>query len=98
MAAHVPPEALVVKNRSGSGSARTSLRGWYLRVDRSAAVDTDGNFYLLHQYLTFRDRIFGATLEPTDPPLVLGYGGRDGEAIDLTAALTRILPTWQTAR
>jgi hypothetical protein len=31
------------------------------------------------------------TPAPSDPPLVLGKGGRDGESIDLADALARVL-------
>ncbi len=96
-AAQLPAEPLVVHARGGKGSVRTPLQGWYLRVDRSMAVDTDGNFYLLQAHLTLRDRLRGYTPTPDDPPLVLGYGGRDGESIDLVDALTRLLPTWREA-
>ncbi|HEV6952438.1 MAG TPA: hypothetical protein VKY86_04205, partial [Promicromonospora sp.] len=35
-AAGLEPEPLVVRGYGGRGTARTPLRGWYLRVDRSA--------------------------------------------------------------
>ena len=63
---------------------RTSLRGWYLRNDHSAAVGTDGRYY----HLTIMS---GRTVSPSDPPLVLGRGAKDGEAIDLKDALKRAL-------
>lgn len=92
--AELPSEPLVVKSRTGSGTARTTLRGWYLRVDRSSAVAEDGEFYVLTAELSLMDRIVGVTLKPSDPPLILGFGGRDGDSIDLADALTRLLPGW----
>ena len=44
----------------GGGSARTRLKGWYLRADRTVAIDVDGRFYVLSKPLTVRERLFGA--------------------------------------
>lgn len=96
-AANLPTETLVVRARGGKGSARTSIQGWYLRVDQTMAVDSEGNFYLLQDHLTLKDRLRGFTPTPSDPPLVLGYGGRDGESIDLVDALTRLHPQWRSS-
>ena len=92
--AGLPSESLVVKARNGRGTARTNLRGWYLRVDRSSAVAEDGQFYVLTAELSVLDRARGVTIRPSDPPLILGFGGRDGDSIDLPDALTRLLPGW----
>ena len=51
------------------------------------AVGTDGEFYLLTVPASLRARVRGADLAPSDPPLVLGKGARDGESIDLADAL-----------
>lgn len=77
------------------GHAKTPLRGWYLKVDHSVGVDQEGNFYVLKSFLSLPERLKGVTPEPSAPPLTLGYGGRDGESIDLVDALTKILPTWR---
>lgn len=96
-AADLPTEPLVVKGYGNRGSARTPLRGWYLRVDRTSAVTPDGDFYVLTAPLTPLDRLRGTTPEPSDPPLVLGAGGKDGDSIDLSDALDRLLPGWDGA-
>ena len=96
-AADLPTEPLVVKGYGNRGSARTPLRGWYLRVDRTSAVTATGDFYVLTAPLTLLDRLRGTTPEPSNPPLVLGAGGKDGDSIDLAEALTRLLPGWDTA-
>lgn len=96
-AADLPTEPLVVKGYGNRGSARTPLRGWYLRVDRTSAVTPDGDFYVLTAPLTTWERLRGTTPAPSDPPLVLGAGGKDGDSIDLTDALTRLLPGWDAA-
>ncbi|MCP2266933.1 hypothetical protein ACFQHV_02495 [Promicromonospora thailandica] len=94
-AAKLEPEPLVVRGYGGRGTARTGLRGWYLRVDRSAAVSTDGGFYVLTAPLNLLDRVRGTRPEPARPPLTLGAGGKDGESVPLADALERLLPGWQ---
>ncbi len=89
------PEPLFVTHPGNGARARTPLRGWYLRDNRSMGVDVDGNFYLLTAPLTLLERLRGVRPEPGDPPLILGKGGRDGETIDLVDALTRVWPDWQ---
>ncbi|WP_407319617.1 hypothetical protein UQW22_04115 [Isoptericola halotolerans] len=93
--AGLEPGPLQVKGYGGRGTARTVLRGWYLRTDRTAAVSTDGNFYVLTAPLTLLDRVRGVRPEPKRPPLVLGAGGKDGDSIDLDVALERLLPGWR---
>lgn len=90
-AAGVPPEPLFARGYGNRGRYRTGLTGWYLRVNESAGIDTDGNFYVLTVPGGIRSLLKGATPEPSDPPLVLGKGGRDGESIDLHEALERVL-------
>lgn len=92
-AAGLEPEPLVVRGYGGRGTARTPLRGWYLRTDRTAAVSDDGGFYVLTAPLTLLDRFRGVRPEPTRPPLVLGAGGKDGDSIELASALARLLPS-----
>lgn len=89
------PEPLRVRGYGGRGSARTPLHGWYLRLDRTAAVDTDGAFYVLTAPLSLLERLRGTHPRPSPPPLVLGAGGRDGDSIDLDVALERLLPGWR---
>ncbi len=85
------PEPLVVRSFDGRHTYRTPLRGWYLRQDRSVAVDTDGEFYVLRAPGAIAARWRGVRPAPTDPPLVLGAGGKDGESLDLEAAIARVL-------
>ena len=87
------PEPLHV--RAGDGKqAKTPYRGWYLKADTSVAVGEDGKFYILTAPLTLAQRLRGVKPEPSPPTLILGKGGRDGEQIDLTEALTMRIPTW----
>lgn len=90
--AGLEPEPLQVRGYGGRGTARTPLRGWYLRTDRTSAVSTDGDFYVLTAPLGLVDRLRGVRPAPRRPPLVLGAGGKDGDSIDLVDALERLLP------
>jgi len=87
------PPAQPLHARSSDGRARykTPLRGWYLRVDESVGVDVDGNFYVLRAQPSLAARWRGVEPEQSDPPLILGKGGRDGESLDLRDALDRVL-------
>jgi hypothetical protein len=69
---------------------RTALTGWYLKQNESVAVGTDGEFYILSVPSSVSALLRGAHPHPSDPPLVIGAGGRDGESIDLVAALARL--------
>lgn len=74
---------------------KTGLEGWYLKADKSAAIGTDGDFYLLEREISFFERFRVLPVEPSEPPLILGAGGRDGESIDLSEALDKLLPGWR---
>lgn len=69
----------------------TPLRGWYLRQDRTVGVDVDGEFYVLLAPASLAARFRGVRPEPSDPPLILGAGGKDGESLDLDIAIARVL-------
>lgn len=86
------PEPLLVQGYGGKGTAKSQVRGWYLRLDRAVGVGEDGEFYVLTAPLSLFDRIRGIHIAPTDPPLVIGQGGRDGDTIDLAQAIARLLP------
>lgn len=88
------PQPLRVQGYAG-GSARTSLSGWYLRGDRTVALDTEGHFYALTARLSWIERIRGYQPTPEPVPLVIGEGGRDGDVIDLREALDMLLPGWE---
>lgn len=86
-----PAEEIRATSHHGKFSYRTGLRGWYLRVDKRCAIDEQGRFYVLTIPGSLRQRISGVTLEPTPPPLIIGEGSRDGDSIDMSAALQRVL-------
>lgn len=85
------PVQLWARSYNGSSRYKTKVRGWYLKRNESVAVDTEANFYVLSVQGSLAARFVGAPITPSDPPLVLGLGGRDGESLDLTEAIDRIL-------
>jgi hypothetical protein len=85
------PERLTARSYDGGARYRTRLRGWYLRRDRSIAVGTDGEFYILTVPASLRSRLVGARPQPDVPRLVVGQGARDGESMPLAALLEQRL-------
>ncbi|GAA3103769.1 hypothetical protein JOF29_003539 [Kribbella aluminosa] len=83
----VEPEPLRAQVVGSNTSYRTTLTGWYLRRNRSLAVDVDGNFYILGVPASLKSRVAGVQLQPSDPPLVVGRGARDGESMPLAELL-----------
>lgn len=89
----VPPEPLRAQVVGSNASYRTDLTGWYLRRNRSLAVDVDGNFYILGVPASLKARVAGVRVRPSDPPLVVGQGARDGESMPLAELLRLRLRT-----
>ena len=81
------PVPLRARAFNGRTTYRTALTGWYLKRNGSLAVGVDGRFYVLSTPTSLRARAFGADVEPSDPPLVVGVGGRDGESMPLQQLL-----------
>jgi len=73
---------------AGSGASyRTNVTGWYLRRNRSLGADIDGNFYILGLPASLKARLLGVRILPSDPPLTVGLGARDGESMPLEQLL-----------
>ena len=89
--AGLPTEELTARPWSGCGRYRTGIVGWYVRRDHSIGVGVDGAYYLLAVPSVRFGRWRGVTLDPTPPPLEVGKGARDGEAITLADLLERRL-------
>ncbi|MDO8120068.1 hypothetical protein Q6346_01915 [Isoptericola sp. b490] len=85
------PVPLRARSPDGKRHYRTGLEGWYLRRNQTVGLATDGGFYLLTTPAGPSALLRGVRLEPSDPPMVLGAGARDGESIDLAEALARVL-------
>ena len=83
----IAPTPLLAKAGDGPPTYRTGLEGWYLTRDGVVAVDTDAQYYLLASPRSIKSRLLGVTVSPSDPPLQVGAGGRDGESIALDALL-----------
>ena len=86
-AAGLPAVRLTAAAMNGRGRYRTGLTGWYLKRNGSVAVGEDGHYYLMSAPTSLASRVTGTTVRPTDPPLVVGRGGRDGESIPLADLL-----------
>lgn len=86
-AAGVRPTRLRARPYSGGGTLRTDVVGWYVRRDRRAAVGTDGRWYVLVVAPSLRGRLTRVHVEPTDAPLQVGAGGRDGDSVALDVLL-----------
>jgi hypothetical protein len=83
----IAPGPLLAQAGDGPPTYRTGLEGWYLTRDGGLGVDVDGRYYVLSSPRSLRARLFGVTVPPSDPPLQVGAGARDGESIALDALL-----------
>jgi hypothetical protein len=83
----LPTVALKARATNGRAVYRTALTGWYLKRNGSLAVDAEGRFYVLSAPASLAARLRGAHVPPSDPPLVVGVGGRDGESMPLAELL-----------
>jgi hypothetical protein len=84
------PEALQATLLNGS-RVKTDKTGWYLNKARTLAVAADGTYYQLVTAGSALVRFTGVKLQPSQPTLVIGRGGRDGETGDLADFLARAL-------
>ncbi len=87
----VEPRPLTARGYSGRWRYKTSLTGWYLKRDRTLAVGTDGEYYILSVPDGIAARFKGATVDPAQAVMEIGRGGRDGESLPLADALERRL-------
>lgn len=92
----LPTVALRARAHDGRSLYRTGLTGWYLKRNGSLAVDEKGDFYLMTAPTSLTARLRGTTLQPSDPPLVVGVGGRDGESMPLPDLLALRLDAGET--
>lgn len=83
----IPPQRLRARVPDRRATYRTRLTGWYLRRNGSLAVDVDGNFYHLDVPPRLSSHLFGVRIAPSDPPLRVGVGARDGESMPLAQLL-----------
>lgn len=83
----VEPEELRAQVVGTGASYRTGVTGWYLKKNRSLGVDLDANFYILGVSASLKSRLTGVRVTPSDPPLDVGRGARDGESMPLAQLL-----------
>lgn len=91
IAAGIPTTRLRARSYGGTTRYRTDIEGWYLRRDLSVGVDLEGRFYILSTPSSLAARVTGVSLVPSDPPMELGRGARDGESMPLADAIERRL-------
>ena len=82
--------AMVFLSGMASG-VQAATDGWEFIGAKTVAVDTGGEFYVMLAPASVGALLRGARPEPSDPPLVLGAGGKDGESIDLVDAIAKVL-------
>lgn len=87
----LPTVALRALPYDGGGGYRTGLRGWYIHPDHSVAVGEDGQYYVLGVPPSVKARLTGVSVVPSDPPLIVGEGARDGASAPLGHLLSRAL-------
>lgn len=87
----IPTAPLRARAQNGNATYRTQVEGWYLRRNASLGADPQGRFYVLNVPASLSARWRGVEVAPSDPPLVVGRGGRDGESIDLPQLLAQRL-------
>lgn len=91
-AAGIEPVPLRARGLGGSKrTCRTDRRGWYLRRDQSIAVDVEAHYLVLAVPVPWSAMFTGVRVPGSAPPLVVGRGGKDGDAIDLADLLARRL-------
>ena len=88
--AGIKPEPLRM-HLSGGGTARTDKFGWYIKVNQTVAIGSDGGYYILTMPGGLKERLSGVALVASQPSLQVSRGGRDGESGDLSDFLTRRL-------
>lgn len=84
------PVALKATTLDGH-QVKTDKSGWYLRRNKSIAIDTEGGYQVLTVPGGWRERLRGVKLTASLPPLQVGKGGRDGETGDLKEFLAWVL-------
>lgn len=86
-AAGLTVSALKAEAYGGRAHYRTGLRGWRIQRSGLLAISVDGVLYDLSVPARLGALVTGVRLEPHDPPLIVGVGGRDGTSMPLAELL-----------
>jgi hypothetical protein len=78
-------------SHNGRATYRTQLEGWYIKRNQTLAIGVDANFYILSAPASIAARVTGVVVHPSDPPLIVGAGGRDGESMPIAELLQQRL-------
>jgi hypothetical protein len=88
---HLATTRLRAGSQNGRTTYKTALEGWYVKRNRTLAVGVDGKFYIMSAPATLTARVTGVVVHPSDPPLIVGAGGRDGESMPIAELLQKRL-------
>jgi hypothetical protein len=94
---NLPTTRLRAGSQNGRTTYKTPLEGWYIKRNQTLAVGVDGQFYIMSAPASLAARVTGVVVHPSDPPLIVGAGGRDGESMpiaDLLALRLEAGDTW----
>jgi hypothetical protein len=84
---NLPTTRLRAGSLNGRTTYKTSLEGWYIKRNQTLAVGVDGKFYIMSATASLAARFTGVVVHPSDPPLIVGAGGRDGESMPIAELL-----------
>lgn len=90
----IPTERLMATQLDGR-VVKTDKAGWYVNKKKSVAIGEAGEWYILTVPSSTWGRFTGVKLQPSQPELVVGRGGRDGESGDLSEFLQRVVDAAQ---
>jgi hypothetical protein len=85
----IPAGPLRMRRPGRRRTVPTDRTGWYIRRDRSLGVTEDGEFVVLTHPVPWQAGLLRrrVMVPVSDPPLVVGRGGRDGDSVDLAELL-----------
>lgn len=86
-AAGLTVRALKAEAYGGRRHYRTALHGWRIQRSGLLAISVEGVLYDLSVPARPGALLTGVRLEPHDPPLTVGVGGRDGTSMPLAELL-----------
>jgi hypothetical protein len=84
---NLPTTRLRAGSQNGRATYKTPLEGWYVKRNRTLAIGVDGKFYIMSAPASLTARVTGVVVHPSDPPLIVGAGGRDGESMPIADLL-----------
>jgi hypothetical protein len=84
---NLPTTRLRAGSLNGRTTYKTTVEGWYIKRNQTLAIGVDGGFYILSAQSSLTAWFTGVVVRPSDPPLIVGAGGRDGESMPIAELL-----------